>query len=266
MSTRGTTMDEACEWSCGALVALAMAGCGGSTTAPCPTSDAHVEPIDAPAVEVPGDTFVDREEIDFSVVCLGRVGAPTVITIVNAGTGPVEVASRLVGPEAADFVIVETTCASPIAARSVCTVAVAPSLRSETPEVSATLEVDAGDDRWAVALRASAGICDGPTVDPSPWSFDDATVGERSAPMTFHYRNSGEGLSDPVTRVELGGLDASQFEIVRDGCSGHALVPSAQCEVEVLYAPMSVGLHMGTLQITGFGTATVALQGRALAP
>jgi hypothetical protein len=126
-----------------------------------------------------------------------------------------------------------------LAARSTCTVAV----RAAAVDVGAAvavLEIDIDGERSDVALSARGVMCDWASVSPGTHDFGDVAVGARGE-ASVSAEHLGDGLSEPITSVEITGTDASQFEITRDGCLGHALVPSARCLVDVAYVPTMAG-------------------------
>lgn len=249
----------------GYLGAMMLAGCGGPSPATC-DADAAVAAIDADAPLVSA-FFLDRDAVDFGDSCEGHVGAPIDLIVANAGATSATVVASLTGEDASSFVIVGTSCEPDLAARSACVVSVAASPGgSATARVTAVLEIAIDGATLRVPLSAQVAICDGGHVEPTPHNFGDLAVGERSAPMTFTARNLGEELSEPITEVRLSGLDEAQFEIVRDACEGHALLPGFGCEVDVVYAPSAAGVHMGALSFTGFDIGSAVLLGRAAAP
>jgi hypothetical protein len=109
---------------------------------------------------------------------------------------------------------------------------------------------------------ADAGL----VISPTPYNFGDAILGTPSAPQTFTVRNTGDAESGMIT-ISLSGLDATQFELGTDACTGETLAADATCTVEVIYAPSASGVHMGTLQASASpgATATATIQGRAAA-
>jgi hypothetical protein len=157
-------------------------------------------------------------------------------------------------------------CGAELGARRTCTVAVVARAIGGSGDIVGLLVLDVGAEHVEVPISAAPAYCDSGSVTPSPVGFDELVVGERSAPASFEARNLGDGISPPIDAVMLGGLDASQFEIVRDGCLGHALVPGARCLVDVVYAPSTPGVHAASLWIDGFGLAPASLSGRAVAP
>jgi len=87
-------------------------------------------------------------------------------------------------------------------------------------------------------------------------------IGERSAAQTFSIINLGGVLGPPFRRAVISGADAAEFELVRDGCSGHALAPTASCELEVVFAPTtSPGTRAASLDLEGDWASSVSLTG-----
>lgn len=250
--------------------AIALLGCSLGCGAPreCPAGDDAGAPPDAAAdaPPLPLDLFVDPIEVDFDLVCYGP-NATRDVVIANASTERVEVTAEIVGVNATELEIADTSCGAGLDAGTVCTITVVPVPRSEEgTRLEATLRVVAAGQSFEVPLRASIAFCDWAFVTPTSVSFGDVRVGERTAPVTITAFNHADSVSLPITSVVVGGLDGTQYELARDGCLGHTMIPGESCEVDVVYAPTSTGTHMGALQITGYDTGTAALQGRASEP
>lgn len=246
-------------WGAAALLGWAM-GCGGA--AECPAEDAAV--LDAGRAPPPASTFIAGDAIDLGDVCVAHPSPARSVAVVNAGLSGVRVTHQLSGSGASAFVA-SSTCGETLAARSVCAVAVRAEL-GDLGAAAAVLELDVDGERSEVALSARGVSCDWASVSPESHHFADVEVGARSEAVSFSATHYGDGLSEPITSVEISGVDASQFEITRDGCLGHALVPLARCVVDVAYVPTVPGFHSATLQITGFDTGSVPLLGQTPMP
>ena len=256
--------------------AVMVASCGGSA-ADCPTTDASMleldasmEGADAPAEDAStpsSSVFVDGEALTFELACIGGETDPLHVTVANAGSEPVPIRARLEGAGASELAIVSGEgCGAELGARRTCTVSVVARAIEGAGDIVGLLVLEVGGEQFEVPISAGRAWCDAGSITPSPVEFGDLPVGGRSAPVSFEARNLGGEISPPIDAVALGGIDASQFEIERDGCLGHALVPGARCLVDVVYAPSTPGVHVAILQIDGFGLAAASLSGRAVTP
>jgi hypothetical protein len=256
--------------------AVMVASCAGSA-ADCPATDASMSELDASMEELDAPledastasstVFVDGEALTFEVACVGGETDPLHVTLANAGSEPVPIRARLEGAGASELAIVSGEgCGAELGARRTCTVSVVARAIDGSGDIVGLLVLDVGAEHVEVPISAARAYCDAGSVMPSPVGFGDLVVGGRSAPASFEARNLGDGISPPIDAVMLRGLDASQFEIVRDGCLGHALVPGARCLVDVVYAPSTPGVHAASLWIEGFGLGAASLSGRAVPP
>jgi hypothetical protein len=76
------------------------------------------------------------------------------------------------------------------------------------------------------------------SVYPSSHNFGLIKEGRVSSPQSFAVTN--RGLEDLIVdMLSITGLNATEFEIKNDGCSGQTLVPAETCTVEVVFVPTS---------------------------
>jgi hypothetical protein len=244
---------------------LAVAGCDCD-----PGSEVDAgAPIDA---NVPIDAFTPVPEItitpalqDFGDVVVGQTSTASEFTIENVGTGATGRLSAVFGgADPGDFSFASNTCAGmSLDVGDTCTVSVEFRPGAEGGS-SATLTVGDGDAEATATLEGNGAADAGLAISPTPHNFGDAIIGTPSAPQVFTVTNTGDATSGTIN-ITLSGLDATQFELGADSCSGMTVAAGDDCTVEVIYNPTASGVHMGTLQATASpgSTATAALQGRA---
>ncbi len=251
----------------GVATLIAMTGCDGCGNTP--DVDAG-GPIDAPVVTP--DAFVAEAQLtidpalaDFGDIVVGQTSMATEFTVTNEGTGAsASLSATFGGSGAGDFSFDSNTCAGMrLDPGDSCTISVEFSPDAEGGS-SATLTVSDGDADATATLEGNGAAEAGLAISPTPFNFGDAVIGTASSPNVFTVENIGEEESGTIT-ISISGLDATQFDLGTDSCSGVTLTPGETCTVEGIYDPSSSGLHMGTLQATASpgSTATAALQGRA---
>ena len=100
-------------------------------------------------------------------------------------------------------------------------------------------------------------------------AFGSQQVGTVSAAQAVTVTDAVPGTSLSVGAVTLTGLDADQFKIAYDGCSGQTLAAGASCLVSIRYVPGAVGAASASVQVTSDSLSSrdiVALSGNGTAP
>jgi len=86
------------------------------------------------------------------------------------------------------------------------------------------------------------------SVSPKNHNFGIVTRGGSSESQTFTLSNTG--TTDLVLgTITISGTNASEFSIQNDYCSGHSIVPSERCMVDVIFSPTSSGSKHAQLSI-----------------
>ncbi|MGH2772809.1 MAG: choice-of-anchor D domain-containing protein [Actinomycetota bacterium] len=89
----------------------------------------------------------------------------------------------------------------------------------------------------------------GASLSPTELSFGSEAVVASSDTLTLTLTNTGEKKLN-VEGADLGGSDASQFQIVEDECSKEQSVPAeGECRIDLRFAPSSVGNFRAKLTI-----------------
>ena len=101
-------------------------------------------------------------------------------------------------------------------------------------------------------------------VTPASWDAGGTPAGTDTGPTeTFTVESTGSTPLE-VDNVSLGGIHPGDFEVVDDECSGEAIDPAGECEIEVEFAPGTTGPKAATLDIQSNdsgGTVFVVLEG-----
>jgi len=100
------------------------------------------------------------------------------------------------------------------------------------------------------------------SVDKDSHDFGAVNSGSVSSATSFTVGNAGPEATGALG-VEISGDDAGQFTVVSDACDGATLAASAECIVEIAFAPTSTGAMTATLSVSGDpgGTVVSALSG-----
>jgi hypothetical protein len=107
-----------------------------------------------------------------------------------------------------------------------------------------------------------------PAIAPTALTFASQQVGTASPAQAIVV---GNVAATPFSAgaVALTGLDADQFKIAYNGCSGQTLATGATCSVSIRYLPIAAGAASASLQITSDAVSSpdsVSLSGTAIAP
>ena len=103
-------------------------------------------------------------------------------------------------------------------------------------------------------------------ISPTLAPFGTVPIGDTSTAVAFTITNDGGVPSGSLT-ASLGGVNAAEFAITVQNCSGSALDPSTSCNVVVEMSPTTEGSKSATLTVTGTpgGTAVADLTGTGVA-
>jgi trimeric autotransporter adhesin len=103
-------------------------------------------------------------------------------------------------------------------------------------------------------------------ISPQSQDYGNVAPGATAGPIEFTVTNNG-GSATGVLASSLSGVNAAEFTIVLDNCSGVALAAAATCAVRVSFAPTSLGPKTASLHVgTADGSVSAALSGTGVAP
>ena len=93
--------------------------------------------------------------------------------------------------------------------------------------------------------------------------FGDVEPGGTSGSQSLVVTNTGE-IALVIGSAKLAGVDAANFNVVADPCSGLTLAPATSCSIDLRFAPTTAGIKTARLQLPSNdpeGTKIVTLQG-----
>jgi len=205
----------------------------------------------------------DRASLDFGSATTGAPAAPGTVTLTNSGTAPLgALTAELTGAGASAFTLPDLSSCAGLAPGSACLAQIgfAP---ASARTWSATLTITANPGGSAVLLLSGTGVVPGIlSITPALVDYGSVVQGGRSAGASFTISSTGTNATGALS-VELTGVDALQFDLSTDGCTGQTLAPGATCQVFAGFAPGLAGPRRATLTVTGApgGTAVAALTG-----
>jgi hypothetical protein len=137
---------------------------------------------------------------------------------------------------------------------------------STTPNVLAAATYGRGV--WQVPL-ATAGIqLTTATLAPPAIDFGGQAEGSASSLLSATLTNTGGIVLAPTATV-IGGVNAGDFTIANDGCTGKQVNSGASCDVAVVFAPAALGDRSATLTVSANvqgGQLSASLAGKGLVP
>jgi hypothetical protein len=212
-------------------------------------------------VQPPG-LSLDPANKNFGTVPEHGTSAPTIFTVTNTGSAPQTITSvALTGSQAGEFAVDPGTCGSAVVAGGgTCTVQVT---FQPTSAGSRTAKLVVQSDAKVSATATLRGIAQAGSLalDPDPADFGVVAIGTTSNPITVKVTNSG-GAALTISAVHVGGVNAGDFLVSSDTCTGQPFAPGASCGIAVLFRPGAAGSRSATLDIAGDDGATAgALRG-----
>lgn len=194
---------------------------------------------------------------DFGEVTVGQTSILPVTFTVTKDGGPGSVLEvglvAITGADASHFTIVVDNCSNEgLEQDEKCTVEVVFS-PSSVGAKSATLVINTNaPGAPATASLIGTGLPAAVpelVIDPDGHDFGDVKLGEVDA-QAFTVTNDGEeGSLLVIGQVAITGVDASEFELLADHCSGRELEEEEVCLVTVEFRPSTAGSKSATLVI-----------------
>jgi hypothetical protein len=218
----------------------------------------------------PGAIVIEPSTRDFGSSAIGVATGGTAFTVRNTGgsaTGELTVA--LAGTNPADFPVIEggDGCSgATLPAAGSCTIAVqfrpgASGARSATLRVQGTPGGTA-----TAALSGNGESAAAIEVTPTAADFGSVATGSNSSNVAFTVRNTG-GAASGIPSVALTGVQATQFNIVSNGCTA-SLPGGGTCTITARFSPTGTGARTARLEVSASpgGSDASDLSGNGITP
>jgi len=195
-------------------------------------------------------------QLNLGSVKVGAIGANQDLTLTNVGNAPLHVASAVLsGTNVGDFNVVSDGCSgATLAPAAGCTVTsrLVPTVGG-LRQARLTFTDDSPDGSQVTALSGT-GLQAGLLLNPLSIDFGSQRIATNSV-KTITAQNSGNDTLN-IASVVLNGV--SDFKIVSDSCSKHAIAPSAGCSITVRFTPGATGTRSTKLTVNSDAPATFA--------
>lgn len=200
----------------------------------------------------------------FRTTVLKSTASTQILTLFNNGTAPMTIAGKptLSGVAANDFVVA-TGCPTSMAAHSSCNIDVsfAPTAASAPNGRKALLTVSTNDKLHPTLTASLSGTGTALKISASTLAFNSVLL-NATATQTFTLHNVGTApLTFAGTRIQI--APATGDYTTTNNCTLNT-IPVGGCTVRVIFSPIAIGIHTGTLSVNTTdpaGVQTVALSG-----
>ena len=190
--------------------------------------------------------------------------APKAVTVTNTGAVALPITSITLSSSGSQPFSQSNTCGSSVAVGANCTINVVFDPAS-VGAATATLSVNAGNGAGTQTVALSGtGIVSTYTVSPTSLSFGNELTNVASAPKAVTVTNTG-AVALPITSITLSSSGSQPFS--QSNTCGSSVAAGANCTINVVFDPASVGAATATLSVNagnGAGTQTVALSGTGI--
>ena len=182
----------------------------------------------------------------------GSTSSAQTITLSNAGTGTLDIASVTIsGANAADYAILARNCGSTLAPSTGCGVEItftpsAAGSRVATLTFTNNANNTTGSTQ-SVSLSGTGVSAPQAAVAPSSLSFAVTTIGSTTAAQTVTITNGGAAVLT-IGSIKLGGTDPGDFASTTT--CGASLSAGGSCTVSITFKPTAAGSRAATLTIT----------------
>jgi hypothetical protein len=200
---------------------------------------------------VPTGVALTPTAVTFPDTQVGTVSTNQITTLTNNGTSPVTVSSAgMGGGNIGDFRIIADGCSGrTVAVGGNCTI----STRFEpsgggTRTTTLTIASTATNSPHSATLTGR-GLAAAISVSPLRVDFGRQKVNTSSAVRSVTVTSTGnENVT--INAADLAGINAGDFLMVADHCTGAVLAPGAACGVDLVFDPTVAGTRSATLTIT----------------
>jgi Domain of unknown function (DUF1929) len=184
--------------------------------------------------------------LTFATQLVRTVSAPQTVTLRNIGTAPLTITAITTTSEFDQTSI----CPANLAAGQSCSIAVRFRPAGGGPRAGVlTVESDAVGSPHSIALAGDGLVEPIATLSPGILNFGDQPVGTGGAVQTVRLTNDG-ATNLRVFGVAVAGINASDFVVAADRCTGNILPPEGACEASVRFNPTAAGSRSAVLEFS----------------
>jgi hypothetical protein len=182
---------------------------------------------------------------------IGATSAAQAATLTNSGTGPLTIASIVLGGVNSGDFAETNNCGGSLVAGGSCTFSVtftpsAAGSRSATITITDNANNQAGTTE-IISLHGTGTAVPAAGVAPNVLAFSDTNVGVTSAPQTVTLSNSGTG---PLTITGIAFMGSNPGDFGQTHTCGTSLAAGSNCSISVTFTPAAPGNRTATLVVT----------------
>ncbi len=227
-------------------------------------------PLTGTGVAVPTAVVAPTTPLTFPTTAVGTTTAAMTATLTNSGTGPLTIASIVIGGTNPGDYAQTNNCGSTLVAGTSCTISVkfdptANGTRTATITITDNANNVAGSTQTISLTGTGTGGTPAAALSPTVVPFNDTNVGVAATAQTVTLTNSGSSTLT-IAGVSLTGANPGDFERTPTTC-GSTLAAGANCTISITFKPTAPGNRTATLTITDNAnnvtgsTQTAALSG-----
>ncbi len=219
--------------------------------------------VSGSGIQLPVLTF-NPTSYAFGSVSVGATSPGQNFTLTNTGTAPAaSVIVGLGGTNGGDFLILGTSCANGMTLNPGQSCGGAVAFRPTAAGArAATLNAGASGGSTSAPLTGTGLGVATLTIAPTLVNFGTVVVGTNSNTQSFAVTNTGQAVSGVVTSA-VTGVNAADFVVVINSCTGIALSPGQNCTISARFSPTATGSRAAFLNVsaTPGGAASASLSG-----
>jgi hypothetical protein len=231
-------------------------------------------PATAPVVSLSGiattsgasPVLTPSDELDFDAQVLNTASAQKSVSLKNAGSGALAIASIDVTPNHTEFLMDRSACPASLNAGATCNVQIAfkpTKTGARATNLNFSFTIGTGTVTKSIEVLG-IGIAAGGHLTIGKPVFPNTLVGATSARVQISLKNTGTAN---VNAIGLN-VDSSEFAVRATTCGG-AIAPNKSCTAELTFTPSAMGDRTGTLTVSSDESGspqTIALSAKGLAP
>lgn len=238
--------------TCNVVVTYAPTAVGAHSAALRITSNAVPSPLAIPlsgtALPVPVPAMqLSATSVVFDATFLNMVSSPIMVRVTNAGTGPMHISSIATS---GDFGYSGCGFPSTILPGDFCLLSITFKPLSEG-HLTGSIQIasDAPASPHAIALSGTVVVVLNPAISLAPAALDFGTLRIGSDEVSVMRLTNVGNMALTISAISSAGAMFSQT----NNCPA-SLAAAAFCDIEVTYAPTSVGAHSGQVRIVSNAT------------